>query len=72
MVPFIFALEANNLGQIFDLFLALLLLDNFGLILVVGDKSKSTLVIRGLLHTQHVVDFGPPFMTFLPSLSSKK
>jgi hypothetical protein len=64
MVPFNFALDANNLGQIFDLFLTLFLLNDFGLILVVGDKSKSTLVIRGLLHTQHVVEFGPPFMTF--------
>jgi hypothetical protein len=46
MVPFNFALEANNLGQIFDLSLALLSLVNFGL-LIVGYKPKSTLVIGG-------------------------
>jgi hypothetical protein len=33
MVPFNFALEANNLGQILDLFLALLLLVYLGLVL---------------------------------------
>jgi hypothetical protein len=43
MVPFNFALEANNLGQIFDLSLALLLLVNRRLlVVVVGDKPKST------------------------------
>jgi hypothetical protein len=47
MVPFNFALEANNLG----------------LLVVVGDKPKSTLVIGGFLHTQHIVEFGFPFMT---------
>jgi hypothetical protein len=52
MMPFDFAVEANNLGWILDLFLALLLLEDFGLILVVGDKSKSTLVIGGFLCTQ--------------------
>jgi hypothetical protein len=45
MVPFNFALEANNLGRIFDLSLALLLLVNRGLLVVVGDKPKSSLVI---------------------------
>jgi hypothetical protein len=64
MVPFNFALEANNLGQIFDFFLVLLLLKDFELLVVVGDKSKSTLVIRGFLRTQHLVKFGLPFMTF--------
>jgi hypothetical protein len=62
MVPFNFALEANNLGWIFDLCLALLDLVNLGL-LVVGDKPKSTLVIGAFLHTQHIVEFGFPFMT---------
>ena len=68
MVPFNFTLEANNLGHIFDLFLALLLvvLDpiiTIGLLLDVGDKPKSSLVIWGFLHTQHIVKFGFPFMT---------
>ena len=53
--PFNLALEANDLGRILDLNLALLLLLNLGLGLVVGVESKSTLVIRGLLHTQHIV-----------------
>jgi hypothetical protein len=64
MVPFNFALEANNLGWIFEFFLALLLLVDFGLLLLVGDKSNSTLVIGGFLRTQHLVKFGLPFMTF--------
>jgi hypothetical protein len=64
MMPFNFTLEVNNLGWILDLLLALLLLEDFGLILVVGDKSKSTLVIGGFVHTQHLVEFGLPFMTF--------
>jgi hypothetical protein len=63
MVPFNFSLEANNLGRIFDLSLALLLLVNRGLLVVVGDKPKSTLVFGGFLHTQHIVEFGFPFMT---------
>jgi hypothetical protein len=63
MVPFNFALEANNLGRIFDLSLALLILVNLGLLVVVGDKPKSTLVIGGFLHTQHIVEFRFPFMT---------
>jgi hypothetical protein len=62
MVPFNFALEANNLGQNRDLFLALLLLVYFGLLLVIKDKSKSTLVIGGFLHTQDLVECGLPFM----------
>jgi hypothetical protein len=45
MVPFNFVLEANNLGQILDLFLALLFLVYLGLVLVIGFESKSTLVI---------------------------
>ena len=63
MVPFNIALEANNLGRVFDFFLALLVVDH-GLLLVVGDKTKSTLVIGGLLNTQHFIKFGLPFMTF--------
>jgi hypothetical protein len=62
MVPFNFALETNNLGQILDLFLALLVLVYFGLLLVTGDKSKSTLVIGGFLHTQDLVECGRAFM----------
>ena len=67
-MPFNFALEANNLGRIFDLFLALLLVVfdpilTFGLLLDVGDKPKSSLVIWGFLRTQHIVKFGFPFMT---------
>ena len=65
MVPFNFALEANNLGQILDLFLALLLLVYFGLLLVVRDKSKSTLVIGGFLHSQHIVKCGLPLVTLI-------
>jgi hypothetical protein len=63
MMPFNFALEANNLGRVFDLYLALLLIVVLGLVLVVGVESKSTLVIGGLLHTQHLVKFAFPFMT---------
>src|SRR4051794_10111191 len=63
MVPFNIALEANNLGQVFDLLLAILLVISLGLLLVVGDKTKSTLVIGGLLNIQHLVKFGLPFMT---------
>jgi hypothetical protein len=63
MVPFNFALEANNLGQILDLFLALLVVVYLGLVIVIRDKSKSTLVIGGLLHTQDLVECGLPFMT---------
>jgi hypothetical protein len=62
MVPFYFALEANNLGQILDLFLALLLV-YLGLVLVIGFESKSTLVIGGFLHTQDLVECGLPSMT---------
>ena len=51
VVPFNIALEANNLGRVFDLYLALLLVVGVGLVLVVGFESKSTLVIGGLLHT---------------------
>ena len=49
MMSFNLALEANNLGQIFDLFMALLLVD-LGLVLVIGNESKSSLVIGGFLH----------------------
>ena len=68
MVPFNLALEANNLGRIFDLILAIflvvlvLLLDS-GLVLIIGVESKSTLVIWEFLHTQHIVECGLPFMT---------
>ena len=49
MVPFFLALEANNLGRVLDLFLALLLvfldLDRtIGVLLIIGVESKSTLV----------------------------
>jgi hypothetical protein len=64
MMAFDFALEANNLGRILDLLLTLLLLEGFGLPIVVGDKSKSTLVIGRFLCTQHLVEFRLPFMTF--------
>jgi hypothetical protein len=63
MVPFSFALEANNLGRISYLSLALVLLVNLGLLLVVGDKPKSTIFIGGFLHSQHIVEFGFPVMT---------
>ena len=56
-MPFNFALEANNLGRIFNLSLSLILLVDVGL-LVVGDITKSTLVIGELLNTQHLVKFG--------------
>ena len=70
MVPFNLALEAHNLGRINNLFLALLLdelvlLLDIGLVLVIGVESKSTLVMRKLLHSQHVVEGGLPFMTLL-------
>ena len=68
MVPFFLALEANNLGLVLELFLALLfvvldLVRTIGL-LVIGVESKSTLVIGGFLHTQDLVECGLPFMTF--------
>ena len=62
MVPFNFALEENNLGQILDVFLALLLV-HLGLLLLIGVESKSTFVIGGFLHTQDIVECGFPFMT---------
>jgi hypothetical protein len=61
MVPFNFSLEENNLGQILDLFLALLLV-YLGLVLVIVFESKSTLVLGGLLRTQDLVECGLPFM----------
>ena len=54
MMPFNFALEANNLGRMLDLFLALLLV---ALGLLIGVESKSTLVIGRFLSTQNIVDF---------------
>ena len=68
MVPFFLALEANNVVRILDLILALLLvvLDlilTIGLLLIIGVESKSSLVIGGFLHTQHLVKCGLPFMT---------
>jgi hypothetical protein len=62
MVPFYLALEANNLGRILDLFLALLFVA-LGLLLLIGVKSKSTLIIWGFLHTQDILECGLPFMT---------
>ena len=62
MMPFYFALEANNLGRILDLFLALLFV-HLGLLILIGVESKSTFVIGGFLHTQDIVECGFPFMT---------
>ena len=61
MVPFNLALEANNLGRIFYLFMALLLIE-IGLVLVIGNESKSTPVIGESSHPQHIVKGEPPFM----------
>src|SRR3954464_3365911 len=61
MMPFNLALEANNLGRILHLRLALLI-DKHGL-LIVGVESKSTLVIGGFLSTQNLVKCRLPFMT---------
>ncbi|KAE8790216.1 40S ribosomal protein S5-1 [Hordeum vulgare] len=58
--------EANNLGRIIDLLLALLLVA-FGLLLLVGFESKSTLVIWGFLPTQDIVKHELPFMHFFKS-----
>ena len=63
MVPFNLALEANNLGRILDLFLALVLVDLvllliIGLLVIIGVESKSTLVIGKSLHTQHIIKCG--------------
>src|SRR6187399_3663835 len=63
MMPFNFALEANNLGRILELFLALIVLNDLGPFLLVGVESKSTFVIGGFLHTQDIVECGLPFMT---------
>ena len=64
MMPFNFALEANNLGRILDLFLALLLVAlGLLLLLLIGVESESTFVIGGFLHTQDIVECGLPFMT---------
>ena len=62
MMPFNFVLEANDLGRILDLFLALLLVA-LGLLLLIGVEYKSTFVIGGFLHTQDIVECGFPFMT---------
>ena len=62
-MPFNLALEANNPGRILDFVLALLLVA-LGLVLVIGDESKSTFVIRGFLNTQNIFKCGFPFMTF--------
>jgi len=50
MVPFFLALEANNVGRILDLILAILLVVRVlqfdsGLVLDIGVESKPTLVI---------------------------
>ena len=70
MVPFYLAFEASYLGRILDLNLTLLLLHNLGLVLDFEVESKSTLVIRGLLHTQHVVKCTLPFMMLFQAFSS--
>src|SRR3954470_19483157 len=68
MMPFFLALEANNVGRILDLILAILLvvlvlqLDS-GLVLDIGVESKPTLVIVGFLHTQDFVECDLPLMT---------
>src|SRR3954468_8730399 len=62
MMSFNLALEANNLGRILDLVLALILV-YIGLVLVIGVESKSTFIIRGFLHTQDIIECGFPFMT---------
>ena len=62
MMLFYFALEANNLGRILELFLALLLV-SLGLFLLIGVEYKSTFVIGRFLHTQDIVVCGLPFMT---------
>ena len=62
MMPFNLALEAHNHGQIFSLFMTLLLV-KVGLVLVIGDESKSTLVIGEFLHPQHIVKGRSPNMT---------
>ena len=77
MMPFFLALEANDLGHVLDLFLALLVvvLDlgrTIGLLLVIGVKSKSTLVIGGFLHTQDIVECGLPFMTLFQVLLQRR
>jgi hypothetical protein len=60
MVSNILALEARNVGLILELVLSLLLV--LGLF-VVGDETKSTLVMRGFLTTQYIFESGVPFMT---------
>ena len=68
MVPFFLALEANNVGRILYLILAILLvvlvlqLDS-GLVLDIGVESKPTLVIGGFLYTQDFVECDLPLMT---------
>src|SRR3954470_987650 len=62
MMSFNLALEANNLGPIIDLGLAILLV-SLGLVLVIGVESKSTFIIRGFLHIQNIIECGFPFMT---------
>src|SRR3954471_754537 len=68
MMPFFLALEANNVGRILDLILAILLvvlvleLDS-GLVLDIGVESTTTLVIGGFLHTQDFVECDLPLMT---------
>ena len=63
MVTFNFALEANNLGRILDLFLARVLLVILGLDHNIGVESKSTLVFGASLNTQHIVKCRIPNMT---------
>src|SRR3954462_8529032 len=68
MMPFFLALEANNVGRILDLILAIVLVilvlqHDSGLVLDIGVESKPTLVIGGFLHTQAFVECGLPLMT---------
>ena len=60
MVSNILALEAFYVGRILDLILSILL--SLGL-LIVGDETKSALVMRGFLNTQDSVESGISFMT---------
>src|SRR3954466_5616195 len=68
MVPFFLALEANNVGRILDLNLAIFLVSlmlqlDSGLFLDIGVESKPTLVVGGFLRTQDFVECDLPLMT---------
>ena len=71
MMPFIFALEANGLGQSFDLVLTLILV-YLGIVLIVRVKYKSTLVIVGIDLHSTCCRVWISLRDAFPSLSSKK